>query len=549
VRRRRVATSIAVGAVAALAPACGPRRVHASIVFEPVLPQASGFTFRHELPGGQLDNLPKAAMGGVALLDYDGDGRVDVFCPNGGWRDGLANGATKPAKVATARLYRNLGSMRFEDVTEKARVGFEGFALGACVGDFDGDGRPDVFVSAYGRPALYRNRGDGSFEDVAEKAGIPEGLYAGATFLDYDRDGVLDLFASQYVDPADVDPSENRPGQFAGPAAYKGRPARLFHGRGDGTFEDTTAAAGVGRPGRGMGVLATDVDDDGWIDLFVANDAQENFVWRNRGNGTFAEAAARLGMALGPEGEMRASMGVTAADLDGDGRLEFVVPDTHGGCVYSARGPYFVDRAADWALTAATHHQTGWSDVALDVDCDGDVDLWKVHGDIRTLDPQWSKLVVNRGRNEKGGTVFDYEPPPPRQEYLRAEARITGRGAAAADFDDDGLEDLLAIGLEGEAALFRNVTTGAGHWLRVRLVGSGKNTMALGAKLTGRAGDHVLVQEVSGASAYLSAPDTRLHFGLGTADTLEDVVVRWPDGKQSRVGSLAADRDHVIRQQ
>jgi hypothetical protein len=549
---RRLAAAATLAA-AALVASCGRGVEAGSFRFEAVPAEKSGLAFVHEIPGGVLDDIVKSAMGGVALIDYDGDGRVDVFLTYGARYDPAADGPPKPLGTPTCRLFRNLGGMKFEDVTEKAGVAFKGMALGACVGDFDGDGRPDIFVSACGRPALYRNKGDGTFEDVAEKAGLEPGLYAGATFLDYDRDGVLDLFASQYVDLADVDASLNHPGDFAPPSAYQPKPARLWHGRGDGTFEDVTYKAGVGTGGKGMGVLATDVDGDGWIDVVVANDTMPNFVWRNQGDGTFADAAARLGMAFGGDGEPRASMGVTAADLDGDGRLDYLIPDTRGGAVYVASGAYFTDRAVDWGFKAMTFGFIGWTDVAFDAENDGRLDVWKVHGDLRRAakaDGQWTKLVSNRGpTGPKGAMHFEYDPATewgdgdPAQG---AEVELTGRGAVAADFDDDGREDLLVVDLAGAARLFRNVTEKPGHWVRLRLVGKGQNTMALGARLTARAGDLKVVREVSGSTGYISAPDVRLHVGLGSATSLDDVVVRWPDGKEQCFGSLAADRDHVI---
>jgi hypothetical protein len=281
-----------------------------------------------------------------------------------------------------------------------------------------------------------------------------------------------------------------------------------------------------------------------------------NFVWRNQGDGTFADAAGRFGMAFGGDGQPRAGMGVTAADVDGDGRLDYLVPDTVGGSVFIASGPperpYFRDRAADWAFKAATHEQIGWADVAIDVDDAGRLDVWKTHGDLRSVkyeDGQWPKLVMNRGPGPHGGMVFEYDPPPPHRESEGAEVFVAGRGGVAADFDDDGREDLLLVALNGRARIFRNVTEPSGHWVRIRLVGKKGNTSALGARLTGVVGKSPVVREVSSSTGYISAPDLRLHVGLGGEDELRDVVVRWPSGKTQRVGALAADRDHVIREE
>jgi hypothetical protein len=545
----RSATAFLVLAGSALT-GCGGDPVAGSFRFEAVPGDRSGLDFRQELPGGVLDSSVKSAMGGVALIDYDGDGRVDVYFTNGGWDDRLGALAVKPQTPARCRLYRNLGGMKFEDVTEKAGVGFEGPALGACVGDFDGDGRPDLFVSAYGMPALYRNRGDGTFEDVARQAGLVEGFYAGATFLDYDRDGVLDLFASQYIDLDDVDRALNRPGDFAPPAAYQPHPAHLWRGRGDGTFEDRTHEARVGSAGKGMGVLASDVDGDGWIDLVVANDGMPNFVWRNQGDGTFADAAARLGMAFGSDGDARASMGVTAADLDLDGRLDYLMPDTRGGCVYAARDRYFTDRAKDWAFEKMTFRFVGWTDVAFDAENDGLLDVWKVHGTLNRLDDtQPPKIVSNRGRGERGAMVFQYDPPMINGDAECAEVAMVGRGAVAADFDDDGREDLLALSLMDSAHLFRNVTEKPGNWVRVRLVGKKPNTMALGARLTGKCGGRPVVREVSSSTGYICAPDVRLHIGLGGSKSLTDVVVRWPSGKEQKVGTITGNGDRVVTEE
>jgi len=539
--------AFALAAAAALPAACGDEIAAGSFRFEEVRPE-SGLDFREELQGGVLDCLTKSAMGGLALLDYDGDGRVDVFCTNGGWEDRLADQALKPDKPAKCRLYRNLGGMKFEDVTDRAGVGFTGAAFGACVGDFDGDGHADLFVPAYGMPALFRNKGDGTFEDVAQRAGITPGFYAGATFLDYDRDGVLDLFAAQYVDASEIDPALNSPGDFAPPRAYKPQPARLWRGKGDGTFEETTHSARVSTPGKGMGVLATDIDDDGWIDLFVANDGMPNFVWRNRGDGTFSDAAVRLGLAFGSDGGARASMGVTAADMDGDGRLDYLVPDTEGGCVYVAKDRHFTDRAQDWAFAKMTFGFVGWADVAFDAENDGLLDVWKVHGDLRTLNGQSSKIVSNRGRGEHGVMEFVYEPPLAEVE-AGADASVAGRGGVAADLDDDGREDLLLLALMDRVHLFRNVTEHPGNWVRVRLAGKKPNTMAIGARLTAKCGGRPVIREVSSAVGYISAPDVRLHIGLGRRTSLDDVVVRWPSGKEQKVGTLAGNGDRVVTEE
>jgi enediyne biosynthesis protein E4 len=524
--------------IALSASACNDP-VPATVRFAEV-PSASGFRFRHELPGGRLDSLPKSAQGGLALLDFDGDGRIDIYCVNGGWDDALAR-AERPKTLAANRLFRNLGSMRFEDVTEKAGVGDTGFGLGACTGDFDNDGDVDVFVCNYGRSVLYANRGDGGFDDVTDAAGIPTGFHAGATFLDFDRDGHLDLFIGQYVDPqGTVTPGAAEASEeVLPPMAYLPQPAVLLRNRGDGTFEDVTRAAGLAKEGRAMGVLATDLDDDGWIDVLVANDGMANFAWRNGGDGTFRDIAPTKNLAYGLDGGERASMGVSSADVDGDGRLDYLIPDTMGGAIYVARDTWFAERAADWGMAAYVTRLVGWADIAIDADNDGSVDVYKTHGDLNRLLSQESQLFLNGGNGSFQPLRSDDSP--------RVDA--CARGGVAADFDDDGRVDVLVLALNNRARLLRNVTDDAGGWVRLRLAGTKSNRSAIGARVTARVGDRPVVQEVSSAAGYISAPDLRLHFGLGAEDVLADVEVRWPSGETQSFGALEAGRDHVLTEE
>jgi len=528
----------AAGALGALLLVCG---VAACRRPEPVprlqrVDADSGFRFRHELPGGRMNTLPKAAMGGFAVLDYDGDGRQDLYMVNGGWHADFAH-AKRPAKPAPNRLFRNLGGFRFEDVTLAAGVGDTGFGLGACVGDVDGDGLPDLFVSNYGGSVLYRNAGDGTFEDWTARSGIAPGLHAGAAFLDYDRDGDLDLFVGQYIDPRQVHTGmsiHRSAAAFPPPAAFLPQAGALYRNDGTGVFEDMTIEAGVGQPGKAMSVLATDIDDDGWIDVVVANDTVANFVWRNRGDGTFEDIAAVTGLAYGLNGNARASMGVDTADVDGDGRLDFLIPDTEGGCAYVARKTWFTDRAADLGLVAFSRSWVGWVDVPFDLDNGGDIDLYMVHGDLRSLDPQESFPVVaeNDGgflRTALGGTL-----------------QACARGAVATDLDDDGRLDLVVLALEDKAAIFANVTKDAGRWVRLRLRGTTSNRLGLGARVVGRVGDRTVVGEVQGSTGYISAGDLRVHFGLGGESAIRDVQVRWPTGEVQEFGDLAADKEHEL---
>ena len=522
---------------AAMLGACGGSAPSPIVHFERVGAD-SGFRFRHELPGGRLDSLPKATMGGLAVIDADGDGLLDLYFVNGGWNAKLAN-ATRPTQPSQNRLLRNLGGLRFEDVTDSCGAADEGFGLGACVGDFDNDGAADIFVSNYGGSRLYRGRGDGTFEDVTEAAGVAPGFHAGAAFLDYDRDGLLDLFIGQYIDPEQ--PAQGmmmhaaEDGEVMPPVAFEPQPALLYRNLGDGRFEDVTRAAGLVKPGRAMGVLATDLDDDGWIDLLVANDASANFAWRNRGDGTFEDVAAVLGLAFGMDARERGSMGVTTGDIDGDGRLDYFVPDTTGGCVYVAMKKWYADRAYDWGFVGFVRPMTGWTDVPFDADCDGDLDVYKTHGDLRSLRPQTSFFLQSMG----DGT---FERPPAGESEIVACAR-TG---VAVDLDNDGLEEVVVLALEDTATLLANRTRDPGGFVRLRLVGSKSNRMALGARVTARVGERHVIREISGSTGYISAGDPRAHFGLGGAASLDDIRVRWPGGDVELIGSLPAGSDVTV---
>lgn len=531
---RTLAALLSVVLATACTEAEGPTRVRLSEVGSD-----SGFRFRHELPGRRLDSLAKAAMGGFALIDHDGDGDADIYMVNGGWHPEYGRSA-EPPEIAKNRLFRNDGDFRFTDVTETAGVGDTGFGMGAVAADYDGDGDQDLFVCNFGGSVLYRNEGGGRFTDVTEQAGIPSGFHMAATFLDYDRDGILDLFVAQYIDPDGVAQgmrvhTDSR--RVLPPGAYRPQPDLLLRGTEDGRFEDVTSKAGLDRPGRGMSVVATDFDDDGWIDLLVANDGMENFAWRNRGDGTFTDAAAAIGLAFGLNGRGRASMGITAADLDGDGGIDYLVPDSQGGMAYAKRDDFFRDRSESWGLSQHALGSIGWADVALDADLDGRVDVYKTHGGFNDLLEQRSRLLMNLGAGKfqaaSGGTGM---------------VDAVARGGVSADFDLDGRPDLLLLALEGEARLLRNRSTGVGNWVRLRLVGAGRNTYALGARVEVTAGGRVHVQELSASTGYASGGEQTLHFGLGAEDGIETVRVRWPSGAESTFGPFDAGETHELRE-
>jgi len=305
----------------------------------------AGLDFAHVLLDGEMDNIVESLGSGAAFLDYDGDGFLDVYFVQTGWRDGVVD-AEQPRTLPQNRLYRNLHDGRFADVTERAGVGDTGFGIAAVAADYDGDGLQDLYLCNVGPNRLYRNRGDGRFEEVGRHAGVDDPRFsAGATFVDVDGDSLLDLYVANYLE---YDPAYNyfySPDVFSPPLAYEAQPDSLYRNRGDGTFEDVSLASGIARlAGRGMSVLASDFDDDGWTDIFVANDESANFLWRNDGAGSFEEIAERAGVAYGVSGDATAAMTADRGDCDGDGLLDMVVTDTAYGSLYRGAGAgVFVD--------------------------------------------------------------------------------------------------------------------------------------------------------------------------------------------------------------
>ena len=518
--------------------------------------EAAGVRFRHfDGRGGPTQTLMESTAPGLAWLDYDGDGRLDLFLVQGAPFAG-----PMPAPAPTSRLYRNAGGGRFRDVTEAAGVGLVGVGQGAAVGDVDNDGDPDLFVTCYGRPnAFFRNEGGGRFVEVAASAGLA-GLPAGregpnwstsAAFLDFDNDGRLDLFVCSYVA---VDPGRYPDCQpFCSPHEFGPSSCTLYRNRGDGTFADVSHDAGVDAPeAKALGVVALDLDDDGRVDLFVANDEMPNFLFRNRGDGRFESVGIVGGCTLNASGNTQAYMGVDADDLDGDGRPDLYVTayaresDT---LFLNEGGGQFQDVTRWSGLGPPSWDGLAFGTVFLDADADGNLDIFVANGHVdarvdRLGDPgntfrQRAQLYRNDGRgrfreiSRSAGAYFDL----PR----------VGRGVGACDFDDDGRMD-LAVANSGEpTALLHNRSATPNRWVRVELRGTTSNRDAVGARVTLRLpGGRALVRHRKGGGSYLSAGDPRLLVGIGSAPRVEEAEVRWPSGLVERFGPLDAGRGHLI---
>jgi enediyne biosynthesis protein E4 len=490
---------------------------------------------------------------GVAVLDIDGDGWLDVFLVNGTTLEGFP-----AAKAPMCHLYRNRRDGTFEDVTARAGVGQTGWGQGACAADYDNDGRDDLFVTSWGQNRLYRNRGDGTFEDVTNRAGLTSAKRrwgAGCAFIDYDRDGRLDLFAANYID-FDL---TNTPVPESGLCRYKGVPVAcgppgltggknvLYHNKGDGTFEDVSDKSGItANAGTyGLGVSTLDFDDDGWTDLYVANDSNPSTLYRNNHDGTFTDRAVIAGCAYSQDGKPQAGMGVAVGDYDHNGTMDIFKTNFAGdtSTLYANTGKGLCEDHTFQSGLGRNTRWLGWGVGFADLDLDGWLDLFLVNGhvypEVEQLKTEYGyrqrKVVYRNLGNGKFEDVTETLGPP----VTTAKA---GRGAAFADIDNDGDIDIIVNNVNDTPDLFRTKPPDGRSWLTVKLVGHKSNRSAIGARVRAIAGDRVQVQEVRGGGSYYAQNDLRVHFGLGDAARVDRVEVRWPDGMEESWTDVPANR-------
>jgi hypothetical protein len=503
-------------------------------------------------------HLIEAMPGGVAVFDYDGDGRLDLYFTNGAAIPQLV----KESPRHSNRLFRNDGSMRFTDVTDASGLRGEGYSMAAAVGDYDNDGDADLFVGGVHRQALYRNVG-GRFEDVTAKAGLASDRWVvGGGWFDYDNDGWLDLLAVNYTTwTADFD-------RYCGDAARSIRvychpkwfppvPLTLYRSRGDGTFEDVSVPSGVaGHAGRGMAVAFADYDGDGRLDFYVTNDKLPSFLFRNLGNGKFEESALLAGVALPEHGQDISAMGVDFRDYDNDGR-----PDVHVTALAGESFPLyrnlgnglFQDVTYRTRLAAMVAGRSGWSNGFFDFDNDGWKDLFTanshVNDEIERFESHAYRLPNSVFRNQGDGSFADAS----LESGLAAGPARAHRGAGFGDFDGDGRVDVVVTSLEGPAELWWNQSPGAGHhWLQVRLVGTRSNRDGIGAVVTLIAGSdprwRQLTNHMTTAVGYASSSSAPVHFGTGAALTIDRLEIRWPSGTLQVLRDVATDRVLRVRE-
>jgi hypothetical protein len=550
--RRAFLRTAALAAAAAAMPFPLSRRMRAAApTFEEIPASVSGLSWVHENAMSPDRFLPETMGPGVAFFDYDNDGWMDVLMVN----SGPADFYTPPSPLKHA-LYKNNRDGTFTDVTEKAGITGQTFGMGCAIGDFDNDGYQDVFVTAYGRPFLYKNNGNGTFADITEKAGLLKAprWTTSAVWFDYDNDGRLDLFLCSFVEFSlknNVFCGDNKLGRkfYCIPRVFRPTPSALFHNNGDGTFTDVSAGTDIARAmGKALGVVATDINNDGLLDLFVANDTVQNFLFANRGKGKWEEIGLASEVGFSANGTPRSGMGVDATDLDQDGRQDLFVAnvDQEMFSLYRNDGnEFFSDIASVHGISQATRLLSGWGLKFFDYDNDSHVDLFLANGHPDDMIEMYSQQVKykeplllfhNNGQGKlqhvsvQSGPVFQKSFP--------------ARGLAIGDYDNDGRIDVL-IGNNGEAPVLLKNNAGDGHhWLGVTLRGTACNRDAIGAILTWTFAGQKRTRFKIGGGSYLSAHDPREVLGIGKATAIESLEIKWPapSGKVETFTNLPIDR-------
>jgi hypothetical protein len=536
------------------APLAPPQVAHDSVIrFEDATDKA-GIDFVHSFGSRQLGSLLEGTGAGCIWFDYNNSGLESLYVLNGRPLDDSMHPyplKEKPNPPPHNHLYRNDGNGHFTDVTDRAGLNPDMYSVAVTAADYDNDGYEDLLVTGYGKVILYHNDGNGHFTDVTAKAGIKvDGWAISSTWLDYDKDGCVDLFVGRYVK---FDPKYRAyyaADNYPGPLDYEGETNQLFHNNCDGTFTDVSEKSGVGAyVGRTMGVTAADFDNDGWDDIYVANDRTENFLFHNKHDGTFEEIGNDTGTAFGQNGESTSSMGPVFADFEGRGVLDLWVTDGHynrflrntgapadgsSSVGWSAGKQGFEDIGASNGVSETNAQYVSWGTGVYDFDNDGQLDILIFHGGLIHLIPQEHTLFRGLGNDKFADVSRDAGPV--------MSVRTTARGACFADYDNDGKMDAFVVSLGGKGTLLHNVSTNTGHWIGIKLVGTKSNRDGIGARVEVFAGGKRHTAERVAGSGYLSQDDPRLHFGLGAATTIDKLIVHWPSGREQTLEKLSVDR-------
>jgi enediyne biosynthesis protein E4 len=547
-RRAFLRTLGASGAALAL-PRFSGRAAAAPPLFEELSPQKTGITWVHENAMSPDRYLPETMGPGVAFLDYDNDGWMDLFFVQSGPCDFF-----KPKTPLKNALYKNNRDGTFTDVTDKAGVAGNAFGMGVAVGDYDNDGWPDIFVTAYGRSTLYHNNGDGTFTDVTEKAGVAApGWTTSAVWFDYDNDGKLDLFLCSFVEfgiNKNQICGDNKLGRryYCIPRVFKPTASLLFHNNGDGTFREVSKGTDIEKSlGKALGVVATDLNNDGLMDLFVANDTVQNFLFMNRGKGKWEEIGLASEVGFSANGQPRSGMGVDAADLDQDGWQDLFVAnvDQEMFALYkNNRDESFSDTAHAHGIGEATRLLSGWGLKFFDYDNDGNLDLFLANGHPDDMIDTYGGQV----KYKEPLLLFHHDGTRLRNVSKDAgpafAKSFAARGLALGDFDNDGRLDVVVGNNGGAPLVLRNTAEAGNHWLGIRLEGAACNRDGIGAILTWTAGGMKRSRLKTSGGSYLSSHDPREVLGLGQAAKVDELVVKWPQpsGKVETFKDVAADR-------
>ncbi len=516
----------------------------------------AGITFQQDGTGTDEKYYLETMGTGAGWIDYDQDGLMDLY-----FVQSAATGIYKPAHPLRSALYHNNGDGTFTDVTEKAGVGGEGhYGQGVAVADFDNDGYPDIYVTGYGGGILYHNNGNGTFTDVTAKAGVADaGQWStSAGWFDYDKDGWLDLVVANYIDWTPQNNTwcgERRPGyrSYCHPGNYKGQRIKLYHNNHDGTFTDASDASGVGKPeAKGMGVLLADFNNDGWMDIAIANDSWPNFLFLNKHDGTFQDASFVSGLAASEDGRYEAGMGIDAADVDGDGWQDVYI--THldfelNRLYHNNQNGTFDDYTYRSGIGNKAILMSGVSAKFLDYDNDGWPDIVQIngamvdnvqlyHSEVTYKEPLLMFRNVGKGQFEKTSEALG-------PDFMRP---IAGRGLATADYDNDGDIDIATNNRDDYPELLRNDGGNSNHWLEIFLIGTRSNRDGIGAslKLTSEGITHV--EQAKGGMSYMSASDPRIHFGLGKRSKIDSLEITWLSGQVDRLTNVPIDRIIAVKE-